>query len=893
MKAATIVATGSPLTPTGAAVENIASAYGDGNFGRWTVDPFGLPAYLYTGLGAGSSKADGTGPRTAQIGNDNITGFAFDQGYVQLYSQARLMQWANAYDPHGRQFAGGYGYLRVGHSVISTLYPDRPAHATEERLFGVGYLKKVLRLEGLEVTDITYAPFGDDPVLLHEIIVRNLSTGPVDATWFEYWGVNPLVPASHSSRGLRGVRWSSSDQILSVRQQPGPDKEWGAEAPVFDTDPLAVFAAPIGTSVRDFESSTRKFFGSGTRARPQEVVAGRLSGTLSTPVRQGTSSEDMLGFSAPIEVGPGASITLRFIYGFAAPKNVPKIVAKYRGQAQPLQKSIASWRAALPRVSLGNQYAWVAREVTWAAYLVRSASVYEEVCGYHTITQGGYYQYALGYNWGTRSWTHYILPMLYLDPGLAREILRYTAHLQPAGDKNLLPYGTASLCTRSKLPQIGSPNDSDAWFIFAALNYALATRDLGFFQEKVPFFDTPRRATIWEHLKLAFRHQQSLLGPHGGYLSTPDHGTDWSDGLSTAAHQTESLLVTSQVAYEYPLLADVADEMGDTQFASEVRPAATGARRTMQRQWVNTGWYARGYDGNQRLGQGILFEEPQPWTILAGIPSPAQDRKLIRNIRRFLTGIGAPTSLGGPATIGSAQVPARADPDVTERCQSYDFSRGGKLFGDAAAACWIGGNWFDLNGNLVWALASLDGELPEAASYAWGEYLRNSLAVHATVFPNRWDGIVSVDDVCTSYYDTRNQGLCGLQNLRDAWDGEIAEQPTWMVMGLINLAGWRPTPSGYVVDPQLPVEYFDLALPTAGLQRSKDGLRGYFLAQATGDATLRVKLENGLTGGSIVRVDGRVVQGEVKGQWLEFTLPLIKGRTMQWAVMKPVGRGSS
>ena len=39
---------------------------------------------------------------------------------------------------------------------------------------------------------------------------------------------------------------------------------------------------------------------------------------------------------------------------------------------------------------------WVARELQWDAYLLRSASVYEELCGHHTITQGGYYQYVTG-----------------------------------------------------------------------------------------------------------------------------------------------------------------------------------------------------------------------------------------------------------------------------------------------------------------------------------------------------------------------------------------------------------------------------------------------------------------------------------------------------------------
>ena len=79
-----------------------------------------------------------------------------------------------------------------------------------------------------------------------------------------------------------------------------------------------------------------------------------------------------------------------------------------------------------PRQPLGR-----ARELQWDAYLLRSASIYEEDCGHHTITQGGYYQYDTGDNLGYRSWLHYLLPMAYAEPALAREILRYSIVQQP------------------------------------------------------------------------------------------------------------------------------------------------------------------------------------------------------------------------------------------------------------------------------------------------------------------------------------------------------------------------------------------------------------------------------------------------------------------------------
>ncbi len=312
-----------------------------------------------------------------------------------------------------------------------------------------------------------------------------------------------------------------------------------------------------------------------------------------------------------------------------------------------------------PVVPLGH-----AESSTWDAYLLRSATVYEEVCGHHTITQGGYYEYSDGANLGYRSWLHYILPMIYSDPELAREILEYAVGLQPPPPAAQNPYGMGPLCQRVDL---GTSDDLDFWLLLAAGAYGLGTRDTKFFDTQIPYFDTQGqdKATIWEHLKVAFQHEQSMLGPHGGYLAGSTG--DWNDFSTEFEQLTESMLVTAQNAYALPQLAELADLRGDPAFAAQLRAAGTQDLATMRAQWTGGGWYSRGYSGNTQVGKGVIFEEPQPWAILAGAPSPSQANTLVANIRRFLDGVGAPSSLGGPARFGTAQVPARADPGVTEK----------------------------------------------------------------------------------------------------------------------------------------------------------------------------------------------------------------------------------
>jgi hypothetical protein len=159
----------------------IASSYGSGNFGRWIVDRFGLPAYRYEIDEAKNPIAKqpelaGNTDAWSQLGNDHVVANAYNHGYVQLWSQDRLYQWMNFYDASRDHFAGGFGWLNAGGRVISTLYADRPPGAETERVFGVGYYAKRTRVPGVSERDVVYAPFGDDSLLLHDVTIRNTGT---------------------------------------------------------------------------------------------------------------------------------------------------------------------------------------------------------------------------------------------------------------------------------------------------------------------------------------------------------------------------------------------------------------------------------------------------------------------------------------------------------------------------------------------------------------------------------------------------------------------------------------------------------------------------------------------------------------------------------------------
>ncbi len=839
---------------------SIASTFGSGSFGRWVVDRFGLPAYAYmvdeqTAVRARQPELNGATAAQHELGNDHIKGAAYNDGYTQLWSQDRLAEWTNKLLPALRHYAGGYGYLNVGGRVLSTLWLDRPSGAGVSRRFGVGYYERNLRASGVSVREDVYAPFGNDPALLHDVTIRNLTRHAERVSWFEYWDVDPYDQTNKRLIGLARPVWHARTRTLSVRQASGDG----------DTRPLSVFAAALSGPVAGVETSVPAFFGSGSRARPAAVVANRLTGAMAPAAATGAGGSTLFAFRAPVRLAPGASVTLRYAYGLAYPREMRQVVARYARAAAPFDASERAWRAWLPQAYFGPGSAWVSRELEWDGYLLRAATVDETACGYHTITQGGYYEYSSGLNLGSRSWLHYLLPMVYADPATARQILDYSIVLQSA-KTGAIPYGTAPFC--QPYNAFGTSDDLDFWLLLAGAEYGLGTKDLSFFSQKLPFIDSRQRVTVWQHLKIAFRHQESLRGPQGGYLAGTNG--DWSDFSAAFLHMSESMLVPAQLAYAYPQVAALADLLGDHAFATELRARARALVATLRRTFTGR-WYLRGYSGTKPIGQGTIFGEPQPWAALAGAPTAAQARVLVANIRRFLTGVGAPATVHGPARIGSAISPALSDPGATDPPTFGAFD---------GASQYVGGVWFDVNGWLTWSLLNLDGVVPGSVADAWSEYTRNTLAMHAHVFPDSWDGTISIDDACQAFYSS-HPDRCGIPLYND-YSGQITEQPTWMVMNAIHFAGVTPTASGFAVVPHLARMWLRLA--DVGVSRAPRLLRGYFRVSQRSRLVVDVGDVPRSASGVVAWANGRAVRHRWVSGKVEFVLPASAGRPADWAV---------
>jgi hypothetical protein len=843
-----------------------AKPYGSGVFGAWRTGPAGLPTYRYMldeGRDARARQPELAGSTDAwhQVGNDHVVANAYNHGYVQLWSQDRRHQWVNRHDDATGHFGGGYGYLRVGGRTISTLYDDRPAGARTVRDFGVGETHRRMVAAGLAVDEAVYAPFGDDPLLLHDVTITNTTSRTKRVSWFEYWDVNPYDQQTKQPRGFAAPRYDPASRTLTVAQSQ-QQVATAADPPAgLDQRPLTIFAAALRGPDGGHATRADGFFGSGGRARPAAVTADRLDPAPAQAVAAGRTGATLFAFRAPLRLAPGARVTLRYAYGAAQPAAVRRVVARYRRAADPLAVSRRAWARWLPDIRFGDR-PWLTRELRWDAYMVRSGATYEECRGRHVISQGGAYQYDGGGVLAYRDALEHLLPMIYADPALARDVLFYSAQQVPRpGSAQRIPYGMGAQC---RPIQLGSSTDMDLWLLLAAAEYGLASRDLGTFSVPVRYLDGGS-SSLWEHLRTAFHHQESLRAAHGGY----DAGSvgDWSDLSPQFLGMTESLLITAQLAYVYPRLAQLADLRGDRSFAAELRASGARALATTRASWTARGWYLRGYAGEQQLGAGAIFGEPQPWAMLAGAPNAGQATKLLANIRRYLTGVGAP---GGPSPIGSSQSPAADDPGVTEHSRTPGGVGGNN-------AVFVGGSWFAINGWLSWGTSRLP--VPGARARAFDEFLRNTLAAHATAYPTNWNGILSVDDVCRSFYSP-NPGQCS-NGLQTTYAGQNMHQPAWSLFDAIKLAGIEPTAAGYTIDPRLPMRRFSLRLPNVSLAVGARDVRGS--VTPTGPGTLRMRVATSLSH-PVVTLGGRRVTSSRQGRFVAFAMPVRAGRRAAWAI---------
>jgi hypothetical protein len=865
------------------------SAFGNGVFGRWRDDEFGLPGYDYTideqrdprainsELVGDSNFADPT-DAWHLVGNSRIAGFGVNHGYSMLFSMGDEPEYANLYDATTNHYGGGYGYLHLNGQVISTMTDDAPPGAHTTRRFGVGYYRRTLVWRGLSVDERVYAPFDGAPVLRHDVTLTNRTKRTLNPSWWEYWDVNPhsiggegVLGGQRVARGLESPRYDASTHTLSVAQRPDSMDSW-------TPSPESIFLSALGPRVRGYETDANVFFGSGSRAAPNAVAQERAQDSGAAPSAYQSTGNAMFALRSPVRLRPGASVTLRYAYGETQPRAIKPLVHRLRAVRHPFPSSERAWFRYLPHVSIPGKDKWTAREIAWHAYATRALTLWEGFCGEHVLDEGGNYIFGAGENVGGAG-GYLAGAMAYEDPKFARETLKFWAHQQDSSVGQLYDSSGAN-CAYS----LGPPQENvlDLAFLNGVVQYVEASRDFKFLKEKVRWRGGGK-APLWAHIRLAYQHMEQSIGrgPHGEYSTARPATGDFTDLARPLFGMTESMHATALGAFVYPLLASIAKAHGHSSFAKSLRASGRQDLDVVRGQWMGR-WYARGYAGSTPMGYGALDVVPQGWAMLAGAPDRSQAKAFVQSYKRFILGIGAPSSLGGPSHFGAPIGPASADPDVTERSSA-------PVSGSAAVD--YPGVWWEVNGPLIWGFSRLDQTLGDRFHrFVWRLYKLNTMGAHAAAFPDHWDGTTSLDDTCVPWYgggtssfiSRTNPGECGFGTPQIlGWNNFSHGFMSW---DADNLAGIQATASGWIIHPRLPFRGYVFRTPRIGVAVARGEIRGYMTPERAGVVKLEVVIPKGVGGSVQAWVGSEQVQSRRRGHDVVFHVPLRAGKPRDWAV---------
>jgi len=881
--------------------------YGSGSFGEWIEDEFGLPAFRYTCDQIHDPKAvTKVGPgilsstdHVHQVGNDRLIAIVSNYGHVQVRQDEGAPKFLNAYSPERSQFGGGIGYLTDGTETLRTIYTGGTPGF--DRIFGVGYFRKKVASADYSVDQAIIAPFGDDPVLLSQATISNHTQSRANLRWIEYWGCQVYQFSFRafieqfgggSAVELRrkfGDRFTHRFSVLganaglleskqfmgrdpkedelfqrmkaNLATRPNPFlaaiEEPAPEAAFDDLNPPPTFLVSLDAPADGFTTSAKSFFG---------AEGAELDGSLAAG-----GPESGLILERKFALAPGERRTLYFLYGYL-PKGTEAepLVAKYRSAAATVWRdSSQQWKSTGLRFETKAE-PWVRRETAWHYYYLRSSLTYDDFFGEHILSQGGTYQYSMGFQGAARDPLQHALPFLLSDPEIVKQILRYT--LKELRADGSIPYGIVGHGTIMPAAMDNS-SDMPLWLLWTASEYVLATRDTAFLDEEISTWPlrgpVARREPVRKLLARCYKHlvEDVGVGDHGVMRMLND---DWNDALvafwgQRAMKETvakgESVLNSAMAAWVFDDYARMLAYAGEDAAAiAHARRKAGEHREAARAQWTGK-WMRRAWLGPAVgwLGEKGLWLEPQPWAIIGGVTGAQQTRELIATMDQLLR---------RDSPIGAMQM--NQSPDTASQALAEP--------GTSVS----GGIWPSLNATLVWALAQVN------PAMAWDEWKKNTLARHAEVYPDIWYNTWSGPDTLNSTVskhpgETVNSGFL---HYTDFPIGNLHSHACTLYSAA-KLLGIDFTADGVDLAPRLPLESYRFDSPLLGLVKGPAGYEGWYAPSKPGEWRIRVTLaDEEARRLTRAKVNGATMPvARSAGGAIELHGKSAPGRPLRWTVM--------
>lgn len=814
--------------------DDIQDAFG-GAFGQWQVDMDGFPRYAYTldhrrDPRAPYHTSDGSSrDHWHAVANDHITALAHNEGYVEVLDWDRCGNYLNRWEPKRRQFSGGYTYIRHRDRTWNTLWSELPAQATQQRYFGIGYVEKRTRFEGCLITERIEAPPEDASALVCTTSITNEGGHRLEFLWVAYWGVNlhVLLPFPVMTHGFKHVAsvWRhrfNRHFVLSTHMDETLKAAWAGwdlkhpkraphrdRASFGDFYPQSAFIASLEPDASPaFITNGRLFFGRGG-APGIEAMQGAADGLL-IQRRDARRAGAMLGLRRTATLRPGETVRERYLYGYVPGEDTAGAIAR-------IKASLLNTSGKRVYVSFQTPATpWLDREIQWHSYYLQANTIHREFNGTRLVDQGSAYGMLHGASGAHRDFALSILPLCYLRPDLARDMLRFSMGAQDART-GALPYAHIGFGKVSGAGIHARSSDLDLFFLWAAAEYLGATRDFSLLEEIVPYHpkSSGYAGTGLEHLQKALEH----LVRHVGFGS---HGVlrcgtgDWNDALIafskrklTTIRKGESLLNAGLAAFALPQLADVLEEHAPA-FAVSLRDIAAGQARAARNLWTGH-WWARGYTGrgDQLLGDDRLFLDCQAFPVLAGMLNTEERATLKEAVERCCIH-------SQPSGAACMHPPMR-----------------GFLLEPGADT--NGGVWAAVNAWTAWMLAEMD------IQAGWDFFLRTTMKHRSEAYPDLWYGIWSGPDGYNAS-SHHHPGESYLHAVTPMTDFPIMNS-NWHagpLLDIIKLVGIGSRGNTLCILPRIPCDTFTLNTPLIGVSYKPDFHSGRYTPVVSGNFSFAV-----------------------------------------------------
>jgi hypothetical protein len=202
---------------------------GNGHYGAWRVDEYGLPCHDFVAPAPESAfTPETTEPDVSpspwhQIGNQRFTATFHEDGYLQLYSSDRGPCRITPHQPRLGPFGGGVASVELEEgrslSMRKSLLPDAVDRLTR---FGLGYGQLALSIGNARVNLDHWAPDGALPALLTDIEITPDTDRPLPRALHLHHGVGYwFIAFDPLCTGWNRSRFGEAPMDRSMRGEVG------------------------------------------------------------------------------------------------------------------------------------------------------------------------------------------------------------------------------------------------------------------------------------------------------------------------------------------------------------------------------------------------------------------------------------------------------------------------------------------------------------------------------------------------------------------------------------------------------------------------------------------------------------------------------------------------